>query len=427
MKKKKDSVQKNQQVLYGSDYLGKVRLAGNSQLDSGIANIFTINIAPSKFKTTRLELLSNVYQFYRFKKMYIRYTPNVTTSNANLLAFFSLDPDDLPHANSAEEILRLAKSHKGSEQLKANSKFAINMPAGNKEKWFYTVGSEEQRLSVQAVFYLYQIGNATNYIGQSITKGYDAGTLDIDWEIEFKNPQLNGLNRITDGSSQKDVIRLFKSIASYQSMDFGNITATNNYITDKYRVANHPVDMTMLPKGSYLVQQIPVGITLPNSLRSCRTYSPSGYENDPHLGLGGLLTAGKIDTKGIMNFINKAWKIAEGGIGAAIKIFDVIELVLPLFNADQPTGTQVDVTYDFSTQLKTFNPIGYSVITYDGITAPLIEVLFEFKDQAHAQDTNVVVAYKCVTLLYPLEENTLNSYEKLAKSTLPLRLPSSEY
>jgi hypothetical protein len=412
-------------VMSGSDFVSTVKLFGTNDLDGEIAVVFKYDIAPHTFPGTRLELLSNAYQFYKFSKFVVSYKPNIPSSiNARYIAYFDTDPDDVQQFSTIDDVLRVAKAHQQSADGKANAPWKVSLPIKNDKTDYFTLPKNDRRFTTQAVLYVIQVGQAINFEGAAIKESMMSGALTVDWTVKLSNPQMNSMNRISDGQSQKDMIRTFKQLALYRRFDL-TVGAGNQIGLSKYRLGSYTIDPTMFPgPGSYLVQKVPLRISLPNTLKSINTYSPSKFESNKNrqLGIADLFNLGSITNSEIVTWIEKTWKTFEGGIEVAVTVFDVISSVLALFSDSQITGTQVDIDYDLSSDNTRYLPIGYTVVHYSGgDKGPVLEEIFEFKDPAHAADTSVDVDYQSVLLFYKLEAN-LNPNESFALPNLPKRL-----
>jgi hypothetical protein len=415
--------------MSGEDFVSTVKLVGQEKLEGGISTVFTYDIAPSSFPSTRLELLSNAFQHYKFQNVQIIFKPSIPDSiNGQYVAYFDTDPNDEPNYNSAEDVLKIASSHIGAKKSAVNKGWSINLPIKTDNTLLYTVPStkSDRRTYVQSTFRLIQIGQCTDYLGKAIEKSIVAGTISIKWTIRFDKPQLSSLDRIVDGESQKNIIRLFKTLDFYRTFPTGNITYTSHIANTPYRTFKYVLSHDMFSgPGSWLVQKIPVSMVMPNTVKAVKTYSPNLEEGDinSYKTLSTLVADGATTTDKVISWVVKTFKDVAGGIVAAVELFDVIGAILPLFVAGQATGTQVNATYDNSDTAHSYNPIGYTVVQYKGANSklPIIDEIFEFNDVAHAADSTITISYTSVLMFYKLDE-LLDKNKKYASCVVPLRV-----
>jgi len=378
--------------------------------------IYAVDVAPASFKGTRLELMSNAYQFYKFSKFVIKFSPSMSNVvNTQYLIYFDTDPTDYPDFTSLDDVLRIAKAHQGAKTVPINKPWTIALPISSKQKNYYVIPDKiDKRLSNQARLYIIQIANPTGFDGKPIAKDSQAGSLTLDWSVSFEAPQMNKIDRVFNGTSQKDIIRTFKRLTGYRPY---TLTATyQNALTGvPFRTSVYTLTHGMFPSiGSYLVQKIPITSSLPNTLKYIKTFSPSSKEplTMQIADTLALIAGGTLSISEAVKWVQDTWKEISGGLSLASVVFDVMSLVLPLFVSGTQTGAQTLVTYDASDSNHSQIVQGYNVIKYLGPDKPLpmIQEIFQFEDAAHANDAAVTVTYNCILMFYKLEEDDQYDY-----------------
>lgn len=178
-------------LLSGSDYLGKVTVTPTT----GTGRIIkTFPISPSEYPGTRLTQLSNLWEFFRFRKFHVRWVPAVPTTLAcQFVLYVDLDPSDDPTIILDEEaLIRQAVAQTGAQQWNFHVPKTIPM-AMRADRQMYFTGSTKSnpRFSQQGKGYLIQITNPINFNGENIVDTLDAGSLFIDWTVCFGTAQIN--------------------------------------------------------------------------------------------------------------------------------------------------------------------------------------------------------------------------------------------
>ncbi|APG76596.1 hypothetical protein 3 [Wenling tombus-like virus 5] len=178
--------------LNGSDYLGEVTTA--TPLTAKNTVRLSMQLSPTGFKGTRVSALGELYEKYRYRRAVVRYVPALpATVGGQLLAYVDQDPKDDPREVQDLKALRaMASSSSGAQAWNLPLAKSITMPGTNENKWYYTGHQEENpRLSVQGVLHLLQMTDAVGTDGQPLAANSVAGTLYLDWVLEFKTPQMN--------------------------------------------------------------------------------------------------------------------------------------------------------------------------------------------------------------------------------------------
>lgn len=428
----------NNEKFSGSEFMTNIHMIGSKRLTDGLGVIFESSISPSYFKGSRLEQLSKLYQMYKFESLTVSYRPSVPdTINATIAVYFETDPNENEKPQSAEEAMRIAKAHKGSKVVAVNAPWSIILPATSPKSFYTGNAGDDKRLLHQAKLKIFQIGNGTSYDGKAIAEDIFAGSLTFSYKIQFWNPQLSPDFRVYDGTTQKDIIRVFGTLDSYYLADVSNISAANNHIANS-RFRNHKVvlDKSKLfkeGKGSYLLIRAPVTITIANTVKSLNSYAPSRKEEKSDKLISELVSAGDISTVDLNDFFDKAFEpstkpdrkdpitnIVSDSVHVIKDTFDVAKILLPAFLANTTVGaTQVNVTYSNNTTTSNqITTVGSNVVYFDGVNAPFVEELMEFEDTSHAGDTNITFSYAIFFLAFKLYKSNENKY---VDSRVPLR------
>ena len=180
------------ETLSGSDYLTDITVGPTST----VANTIKLNklITPSDYPGTRVTALSNLWERYRIRKFNIRYVPAVPNTIAcQLLAYQDTDPlDDPTDFPTVDALIRQGMAQTGSRLFNFNTR--INIPlAQRKDDEFYYTGLEKQnlRFNAQGKFYLLQVTEPLDFNGAPLVADIKAGSIYVDWTIDFDTPQIN--------------------------------------------------------------------------------------------------------------------------------------------------------------------------------------------------------------------------------------------
>ena len=197
-------VQNKLTTLSGSDFLSTIEVQPNPSVGERILKI--LPISPSAFPGTRLTQMSQLWEFFKFTKFHVRYVPAVPTTLAcQLVLYLDLDPSDDPTIISdPDALIRQAVAQTGSQQWNFHSAKVIPL-AMRADRQFYFTGLDKLnvRFSQQGVAYLVQITNPINFNGEVISNPLEAGSLFIDWTVQFNIPQINPTAAITQSPTTR--------------------------------------------------------------------------------------------------------------------------------------------------------------------------------------------------------------------------------
>lgn len=408
-------------ICKGVDFVRQVEVFPPQMLEgnpvTGIKLVAKYDISPSSFPNTRLELISNTYQLYRFTKLSISYTSILPTAvNGMFIAYIDTDPNEQEVKLSTNDVMRLARSHQGSVQGKIKDSWVVNMPERSDDQFFFIGDQGDIRFRKMGTLYIYQVGQATKFDGTPLEFELAAGTLNVHWTCEFNNPQLSPLVRIYDGVSEKDVLRIFTNMSWYRRLSAGNISSTAHLTGTPYRQANFVCNKDLFNAsgiGDYRIVLMPLQLSISNTVKHLNTFALDYDLGQYQVGGSGgtdlftLLGSAKVTAKQIIGFIKEAYKIAKGGIAIAKEVYDVIQVVSSAFLASQSTGANILSTIEDPSDSNIDNsdesrPIGSVVVHYDGETSPFIQTMVEYIDEAHAMDASTNFTYDVLAIAYKL-------------------------
>jgi hypothetical protein len=178
--------------MVGSDFITKVMVRPNPTVEEQILAKFPIS--PSAYTGTRLTQLADLWEFYKFNNLALRYVPAVPVSLAcQLVLYVDLDPSDDPTViPNADALIRQAVAQTGAQQWNFHVPKRIPMALRNDRQFFFTgVDKQNVRFSQQGMAYLIQITSPVNFNGEPIATEIEAGSIFFDWNIGFNIPQIN--------------------------------------------------------------------------------------------------------------------------------------------------------------------------------------------------------------------------------------------
>lgn len=388
-------------------YVSQIDLFPPQLLDNGIKLVKKLDISPSNFKSTRMELVSNTYQFYRFSALTIKYITKLPNSiNANFIAF--IDPDPLSNldgtVHSSEDVLRIATEHQGSVQKDVLKPWSVSLPIRRDDQLFYVGDNGDVRQRKMGTLYIYQVGNATRFDGSLLTEELSAGTLNVYYTIHFSSPQLQPIVRVFDIRSFNDATRptlqvVNKLYATTTAYPGGQLPAS------KYRQANFALNNAIFPSiGTYLITMCAPPSTTSNYIRSVSYFAfPYSYGPIPY-SFGGVsgtdlftsitnasITLGQATQFLSINFGHLTRTIQQKPVPLGS---DVIAQNNTYYDANA-TG---EITYAINPNSQAFATdtnqpcVGQIVVYNDGVNWPLIQGIIEYKNPTQANTgANIVL------------------------------------
>ena len=199
--------------MSGSDFLSTVSVVPNiTDPDDRILSV--ISVSPSLFAGTRLAVMSQLFERYRFVSFRVRYVPAVpTTLGCQLLSYLDTDPLDDPSVIlDGDQLLRQATAHTGSQQWNFNTPKVISLPIRSDGQLYYTgLTKQNERFNVQAKIYLIQVTRPVDINGSPVASPIEAGSLYIDWNVRFETPQINPFS-VTSPFARAVVISIGDSV-----------------------------------------------------------------------------------------------------------------------------------------------------------------------------------------------------------------------
>ena len=187
-------------TLQGTDYLGKI----STVVDTSVAAdsiLFTKYISPSEYAGTRLKSLADLWERYRFRQFRLRFVSAVPdTLGCQIITYQDTDPQDSPLGiKDPEALIRQATAQTGAQQWNFNEDMVIDLAQRADDQWYYTgilrTGTGEgtvanARFSRQGAFYLIQVTNVLNHLGEEVTAPIQVGSVYVDWIVDFQTPQI---------------------------------------------------------------------------------------------------------------------------------------------------------------------------------------------------------------------------------------------
>lgn len=415
----------------GTDFIRKIDVFPKQLLDGDIKLVCQYDISPSSFPNTRLELLANTYQLYRFIKVKITYSSLLPTAiNGLFIGFIDTDPEDksvLDSVQTSNDVLRIARSHQGSVQGKIRDDWSFTMPIRDDDQFFFIGdGTRDRRLKKMGTLYIYQVGQATKFDGTPLTEELSAGALNIDWSCQFMNPQLQSLTRVYDGITEKDVYRTINDISWYRAFTKTS-TPFEVFQNTRFRYMTWTLGQGLFSEpGDYVVLSIPTKFAISRAVKSINSFALpySSWLGTPY----GMTTSeavlqGKILLKDFNNFLQEAFKFGRGAINVAREVYDVISLISTVFLLDAPDAqdlVNIDDPKDPDIQHSGENlPLGQNIIHYDGVNAPHIEDYIEFQDHAHARSSNHNMTITKLFIAFKIKRESNDTSAPIVEPNVP--------
>lgn len=424
----------------GVDFIRKIDVFPKQLLDGDIKLVCKYDISPSSFHNTRLELMSNTYQLYRFIKCKISYTSLLPTAiNGLFIGYIDTDPSDDSVINSIQnstDVLRIARSHQGSVQGKIKDNWSFTMPIRDDDQFFFigdddgnsgSNNSSDKRLRKMGTLYIYQVGQATKFDGSPLTEELSAGALNIEWSCQFMNPQLQSLTRVYDGISEKDVYRVINDINWYREYSQTSVPG-QVFQNTRFRHLTWTLNKELFQgnTGDYVILSLPIEFSTSKGIKSFNTFSLpyDQWEGTPYgMTTYDAVANAKLSLKEVNNFIQQAFQFGKGAISVAKQIYDVISLISSVFVlnlADVVDNATIDDTDDADiTQANKNLPLGQNIVHYDGINSPIIEEYIEFQDNAHASRANYNTTIKKLFVAFKIKKGNSIDKNKPVKPSLP--------
>lgn len=425
--------------MSGIDFVRKVDVYPVQLMDGDIKLVASYDISPSSFPNTRLELISNSYQLYRFNKCKITYTSLLPTAvNGLFLGYIDTDPSDqsvLDSVQTSNDVLRIARSHQGSKQGKIRDNWSFEMPIRDDDQMFFigdgTNDNSDKRFRKMGTLYIFQIGQATKFDGSPLTEELSAGALNIEWSCTFMNPQLQSLTRVYDGVTEKDVYRVINDISWYRSYSqtsySGQILPNTRF---RHLTWTLQKDLFQEGIGDYVVLTLPIRFNISKAVKSVNSIALpySQYKSVPYgITLWSAVTNfGTITTDEATTFLQNAFKFGKGAIEAARQVYDVVSLISSVFLLNAPDV--VDLEYIDDPADPDINhsdesiPKGQCIIHYDGINSPIIEDWIEYESPTTAARPNSDFNITKLFVAFRIKrQNNDNSVDKVEPSVPYLR------
>jgi hypothetical protein len=180
--------------LRGSDFVTRITVKPSSAISTAADRIIaTFPVTPSGYIGTRITGLANFWERYKLRSFNARYVPAVPMTIAcQFVLYIDTDPNDDPTIITDDDALvRQAVAQTGAQQWNFNCAKNIPLARRSDDQLYYTgIDKQNQRFNRQGTAYLIQVTDPLNFNGEPITTEIDAGTIFIDWDVEFQIPQI---------------------------------------------------------------------------------------------------------------------------------------------------------------------------------------------------------------------------------------------
>ena len=322
------------QTMSGSDFFSTVEVQPNV---SGIGRIIAkVPISPSQFPGTRLTQLSNLWEFFKFTKFHLRWVPAVPTTLAcQFVLYIDLDPSDDPTIISDEDaLIRQAVAQTGAQQWNFHVPKTIPLAMRSDRQYYFTgVDKQNVRFSQQGAAYLIQITNPINFNGENILSTLQAGSLFIDWTVNFSTPQLNPSAAVMTTVTSADISNRLTSTDVLSDIVNGSVLFTiSGFLPRRYYV----VSLSARTTGTSTIE---LGPLLPsgNPGAPCCRLEATASLSSVNLSSGGTISPGCFTTQA--NNIGEIELFVNASGSASV---DLCRLVyLPLFEEPQTGATRL--------------------------------------------------------------------------------------
>lgn len=230
----------------GSDFIQVVNVKGTFSTASDRI-LAKFPISPSAFPGTRLTQMSQLYEFFKFTRLNLRYVPSVPVSLAcQLVLYVDLDPsDDATIITNPDALIRQAVAQTGAQQWNFHTPKVIPMAMRTDQQYYFTgVDRQNVRFTQQGVAYLIQVTQALDFSGVPITTDLECGSIFFDWNCNFNIPQLNPEAALLTGIPNTTLVNYTSAVSSTQPW------------TPSWQPAG---DKILLPRARYIIHPYLVG------------------------------------------------------------------------------------------------------------------------------------------------------------------------
>jgi hypothetical protein len=179
-------------TLRGSDFLSTLTVKA-SPATAADRILATFPITPSGYVGTRITQLSQLWERYRLKSFNVRYVPAIPNTLATqLVGYIDTDPNDDPTIiTDSDALVRQATAQAGSQQWNFIHSKVIPLAIRADDQWYYTGNDKSnERFNRQGTGFIVQVTDPVNFNGEPLGSNLTAGSLYIDWEVEFQIAQI---------------------------------------------------------------------------------------------------------------------------------------------------------------------------------------------------------------------------------------------
>jgi len=231
----------SQNVYRGRDFLTTVSLPASLSVSN--CQLVNLPVSPGRFVGTRISLLAQAYDKYRFKRLSLHYVPSVpVTVGGQIVIYFDLDvKDGFGTAQSTDIVIRDAMAHQGAQLTNVHDAVVVNMPIAPGLKDFFTGASTgNDQLYYQAKAWVIGVAGLN---GTGAPSTGTVGSLFVDYEVHFEGEQLQEQGAAADSevlssaltncmAISNGVVTASLTMGAQTSVIFGGVTMTQGFLTN---------------------------------------------------------------------------------------------------------------------------------------------------------------------------------------------------
>lgn len=230
--------------ITGHEYIGSLSVTSTTGVATVIRKDY-ISPGGDMFAGTRLEMFSQLYEKYLFKRIKFNYASNSSALN-NQGLIFAYDKDPLDQDPPSSELgMRYLMAKQNSMMINSWDNASYEIKLTDQQKFYFTnpVGGSDDRLNYQGVNFI--ASTSTNSSGP-----LTLGQLSVDYEIELFDPTLD---LPLDYSSQFTASA--QSVSSTTNAAWNNIPIKNT-ISDVIPITDVSGNKGWeLSGGTYIIEQ----------------------------------------------------------------------------------------------------------------------------------------------------------------------------
>jgi len=168
--------------LRGREYLSNITVSTTATARGQC--LYALPISPDIIPNTRLQIMSNMWTRYIFRKFRVTYAGTApTTQPGSLMMYCDYDPSQNPFTVVGDVPLRYAYTHDATD-VSVWEKATVEVTDAVYNEMLYVDPALDTRWSIQGTFWLLSSG--------ALAAGLECGKLILDYEIDFAVPDLRG-------------------------------------------------------------------------------------------------------------------------------------------------------------------------------------------------------------------------------------------